>query len=80
MKSNTDPNELVTIEEAALLLRLCTKTVGIKIRSGKIPATRPAGFRHWRIRLVDIEELLRQGDTKKGGNTAPGAAVALEEG
>lgn len=50
---------LLTILEAAEVLRIQPQTVWRKIRKGDIPATKPFGV--WLIRVEDIDALLAQG-------------------
>jgi excisionase family DNA binding protein len=49
---------LLTVEETAAALRVCTRTVRRAIKSGELPAVRLG--RQYRIRRRDLEWFLRQ--------------------
>ena len=57
-KQRTTPVYL-TLEEAAELMSLSTKTIRRRISDGTIPAYR-CGGRHIRIRLDELEDALRR--------------------
>ena len=52
---------LLKIEEAATVLGLKTPTVRRMIRRGQIHAVRPTGARAVRVRLEDLEAIIRLG-------------------
>lgn len=51
-------DELYTVEQAAIYLKVSTKTIRRLIKSGKIIASKVGG--RWRIKNSDIEEYLGQ--------------------
>ena len=51
-------NDILTIEEAAELLKISTKTVYILVRGNKLRASKVG--RMWRIKKADIDDYLSQ--------------------
>ena len=53
------PSEMLTLDEAASILGVCTMTVRRIIGRGILPAVQPAPFVPWSIRRSDLDEPLR---------------------
>lgn len=52
-----DPSDLLTVAEAAAILRLHPVTVQRLLRRGELPGVRVG--RQWRIRRTDLDDRLR---------------------
>jgi excisionase family DNA binding protein len=55
------PPQLLTIEEAAQYLRVCTKTVRTRIREGTLPATKVGS--QYRLSMEGLKSYLARGLT-----------------
>jgi excisionase family DNA binding protein len=69
------PDEFLTVDEVAILLKLNPQTVRNQIDRGEMPAVR-IGPRRVRIRRSELEEFLEAGST--GGRLGPEAAEVDE--
>jgi len=61
------PDEVLTIKEVAVLLKLAEKTVYAMANAGEIPAFKIRG--QWRLRRVDLDQWLST--QAKAATTAP---------
>ena len=64
--------ELLTCEEAAAYLRVHPRTVGRRLKEGKLPGVKVG--RQWRLRRADLDAYLRGERTAGGGGDGTGAA------
>jgi excisionase family DNA binding protein len=55
-RTNDKPSEILTLDEAASMLGVCTMTVRRLIGRGILPAVQPAPFVPWSIRRSDLDE------------------------
>jgi excisionase family DNA binding protein len=53
------PEDLLTTQEAARVASVRAATVSEWARSGRLPASKPAGSRQYRIRRADLQAFLR---------------------
>jgi excisionase family DNA binding protein len=53
--------DLLSTEEAAELLGIHPNTAKQWIRTGKLPASKPAGGRNWKINRADVLALIEAG-------------------
>jgi len=57
--------ELLTVEEAAQLLKLTPYTIRRLLNEGKLPGRKIGGGRQWRINKRDLEHYSGQGNDKE---------------
>lgn len=56
--------EYLTPEQVALLLQVHVESVRAWLRAGTLPGVRVG--RHWRVRRVDVDQLMKKGGVQSG--------------
>jgi excisionase family DNA binding protein len=59
----------LSTSQAAAVANVAAKTVANWIRSGKLPATRPAGTKQYLVTQADLEKFLAAGSPQKQGRS-----------
>jgi excisionase family DNA binding protein len=70
----TNGTELLTLDEAAIYLRVHRRTMGRLLREGRVPGTKIG--RQWRIRRTDLDALMA---TTSRGSSPNGTPNGTEE-